>query len=119
MSDLLRKKPKKIERSESVVPKSTFSFPETTVAHQEKVVEVPSEKEKSSIKTKKPAEKTTTVRVSVAMKHKLNALVTLGVADSVDQVTDILFDEYVNNILSKEEKKQLELILELYRSKLK
>lgn len=115
MSDLLRKKPKKIERSPTVTPKTTFSLqdlPQIPEQPKEKVTE----KKYSPAKPAAP-EKTTTVRVSVAMKNKLNALVTMGVADTVDQLTDVLIDEYVTNILSKDEKKQLEIILDLYKSK--
>lgn len=114
MSDLLRKKPKKIERSPTVTPKTTFSVNDLP---QQPIEEVVVEKK---VSTTKPAvtEKTTTVRVSVAMKNKLNAMVTMGIADTVDQLTDVLIDEYVTNILSKDEKKQLEIILDLYKSKL-
>ncbi|WP_052131613.1 DUF5388 domain-containing protein [Planococcus sp. CAU13] len=113
MSDLLRKKPKKIERSPTVTPKTTFSVNDLPKNPKE---EVPEKK----VTPAKPivAEKTTTVRVSVAMKNKLNALVTMGIADTVDQLADVLIDEYVTNILSKDEKKQLEIILDLYKSKL-
>lgn len=114
MSDLLKRKPKKIERSQTVAPKTTFSLNDLPeLSHEEVVVE-----RKQPLK---PAttEKTTTVRVSVGMKNKLNALVTMGVADSVDQLTDVLIDEYVTNILSKDQKKQLEIILDLYKSKMK
>lgn len=112
MSDLLRKKPKKIERSPTVTPKTTFSVNDLPQQLKE---EVPEKK----VSPAKPisAEKTTTVRVSVAMKNKLNALVTMGIADTVDQLADVLIDEYVTNILSKDEKKQLEIILDLYKSK--
>lgn len=113
MSDLLRKKTKKIERSPTVTPKTTFSV--SDLPQQPKEVEV-----EKKVSPAKPAvvEKTTTVRVSVAMKNKLNAMVTMGIADTVDQLTDVLIDEYVTNILSKDEKKQLEIILDLYKSKL-
>ena len=113
MSDLLKRKPKKIERSQTVTPKTTFSLNDLPAAPKEEDVEQKVSKTKPSI-----AEKTTTVRVSVAMKNKLNAMVTMGIADTVDQLTDVLIDEYVTNILSKDEKKQLEIILDLYKSKM-
>lgn len=113
MSDLLKRKPKRIERSQTVVPKTTFSLKDLPEQIEEEAVEKEVPKVKSST-----VEKTTTVRVSVGMKNKLNALVTMGIADTVDQLTDVLFDEYVNNILSKDEKKQLEIILDLYKSKM-
>ena len=113
MSDLLKRKPKKIERSQTVTPRTTFSLNDLPEQPKEEIVEKKVSKPKTLV-----AEKTTTVRVSVAMKNKLNALVTMGIADSVDQLTDVLIDEYVNNILSKDEKKQLEIILDLYKSKM-
>lgn len=117
MSDLLRKKPKKIERSPTVTPKTTFSVNDLP---QQPVKQEKEEVAEKKFSPSKPAgaEKTTTVRVSVAMKNKLNALVTMGIADTVDQLTDVLIDEYVTNILSKDEKKQLEIILDLYKSRL-
>lgn len=113
MSDLLKRKPKKIERSQTVAPKTTFSLNDLPEPSKDEVVE---RKQPGKSAT---SEKTTTVRVSVGMKNKLNALVTMGVADSVDQLTDVLIDEYVTNILSKDQKKQLEIILDLYKSKMK
>lgn len=113
MSDLLKKKPKKLERSETVTPQSVFSLDD--LPEQTKVEK--SERKVPKTKTAE-VEKTTTVRVSVAMKNKLNAMVTMGIADTVDQLTDVLIDEYVTNILSKDEKKQLEIILDLYKSKM-
>lgn len=113
MSDLLKRKPKKIERSQTLTPRTIFSSSDLPEATKEEILE-----KKPVVKTAPPvAEKTTTVRVSVAMKNKLNAMVTLGIADTVDQLTDVLIDEYVSNILSKDEKKQLEIILDLYKSK--
>jgi|GEM_PF-6143983 len=114
MSDLLKRKPKKIERSQTVTPRTVFSPSDLLEPIKEEIVE---KKEIVKTLTSGP-EKTTTVRVSVGMKNKLNAMVTLGIADTVDQLTDVLIDEYVSNILSKDEKKQLEIILDLYKSKI-
>lgn len=119
MSDLLKRKPKRIERSQTVTPRTTFSLNDLPEQPTEEVIEKKVHETKVVEKKAAIAEKTTTVRVSVGMKNKLNALVTMGVADSVDQLADVLYDEYVNNILSKDEKKQLEIILELYKSKLR
>lgn len=118
MSDLLRKKePGKIQRSQTVVPKNTFNI---------KDVESPKEQEKTPVSTSKKtvnsnvvAEKSTTVRVNMSTKNKLNALVTLGIASTVDDVTDLLINDYISNILTKDERKQFEIIFELYKSKTK
>lgn len=114
MSDLLkRKNPKRIEKGVTVTPKTTFTLDELPAA-QEKRQEVT--KVKPPV-TPRKAEKTTTVRVSVAMKNKLNAMVTMGIADSVDQLTDLVVDEYISNILTKDQKKQLDIIYDMYNSK--
>jgi predicted DNA-binding protein len=106
MSDLLnRNKTKnKLARPAEVKPNQTFD-----ISSVEELKERP-------LKQKK---KTTTVRVSEEMKDKLNALVTLGIADSVDTVVDVLYDEYVNSILDKEEKKQLKMMQDIYKKKAK
>ena len=52
-------------------------------------------------------------------KSKLNALVTLGIAPNVDEVTDLLINDYLTNILTKDERKQFEIILGLYKKKMK
>lgn len=107
MSDLLNQKRKspRLERPAEVKPQKTFD-----------IKSIESTPEEKTIKAKK---RTTTVRVSQDMKDKLNALVTLGVADSVDATVDILYDEYVNNILDKEERKQLKMMQEIYNKKSK
>jgi hypothetical protein len=114
MSDLLKKKTsKRLDRGQQIHPSKMFNLEkEVPIAEQDNVKPVIS---------KKPinVDKTTTVRVSTSTKDRLNALVTLGTAETVDHLVDILMDEYISNILSKDEKKQLDLIFELYRSKRK
>ncbi|MBM7580825.1 DUF5388 domain-containing protein [Jeotgalibacillus terrae] len=114
MSDLLRKKNKPIlDRGNSIKPKTTFNLEEAKdtkpVTESAGTIREPARK--------KPASTSTTVRVSAMNKDKLNALVTLGVADNVDNLVDILMDEYVTSILSKDEKKQYSMILDVYNLK--
>ena len=119
MSDLLRKKqPGKIQRSQRVIPKNTFDIKEVeTNKEPEQTPEVGSKK---AVKTSNVvAEKSTTVRLNMSTKNKINALVTLGIASTVDDVTDLLINDYVSNILTKDERKQFEIIFELYKSKSK
>ena len=120
MSDLLRKKqPGKIQRSQMAVPTNTFNINEvetTTTKVSEKTPETGSKK---IVNTNVVSEKSTTVRVNTTTKNKLNALVTLGIASTVDDVTDILINDYISNILTKDERKQFEIIFELYKSKTK
>lgn len=118
MSDLLRKKqPGKIQRSQTVVPKNTFDIKavETTVEPEK----TPEPTPKKTVNSNVVSEKSTTVRVNMSTKNKLNALVTLGIASTVDDVTDLLINDYIANILTKDERKQFEIIFELYKSKSK
>lgn len=113
MSDLLKRKPKKIEKGVTVTPNTTFTLDELPVPPKEPVVE----NKPTTKATPRPPQKTTTVRVSVPMKNKLNAMVTMGLADSVDQLTDLVVDEFISNILTKDQKKQLDIIYDLYKGK--
>jgi hypothetical protein len=114
MSDLLKKKTtSKLDRGQQIQPSTLFNL-EREKPIAEKKSEMPIRS-----KHKNESDKTTTVRVSTSTKNRLNALVTLGVAETVDQLIDILLEEYTTNILSKDEKKQLDLIFDLYRSKKK
>lgn len=112
MADLLKRTPKKSECKQTVTPRTIVSTVNLLEPTKEDVVE------KNVSKTNSPlTKKNTTVRVSFAVKNKLNALVIMGVADSVDRLIDILIDEYVNNILSENKEKQLELLLDIYKNK--
>ena len=120
MSDLLRKKtPGKIQRSQNVVPKNTFNINEL---EPNKELKIEHDTTPAINKTKNSnviTEKSTTVRVGMNTKNKLNALVTLGIAQTVDDVTDLLINDYLTNILTKDERKQFEIIFQLYKSKAK
>jgi len=114
MSDLLRKKqPGKIQRSQTVVPKNTFNINELETEMETDITQLPKKSQNSNV----VAEKSTTVRVNMNTKNKLNALVTLGIASTVDDVTDLLINDYLANILTKDERKQFEIIFGLYKSK--
>lgn len=118
MSDLLRKKkPGKIERSQTVVPKNVFDIKEVEVSKEPE--KTPEPTAKKTVNSNVVSEKSTTVRVNMTTKNKLNALVTLGIASTVDDVTDLLINDYISNILTKDERKQFEIIFELYKSKSK
>ena len=72
--------------------------------------------------TKKPRERTpvvkdTTVRVKRSTRNKLNALVSLNKADTIDELIEILIDEYMSANILKDEKKHYDLILDLYKLK--
>ena len=116
MSDLLRKKPPGlIQRSQTAVPKNTFNIKDLETNKEPDNTSVPKKSTNSNV----IAEKSTTVRVNMSTKNKLNALVTIGIAPTVDDVIDLLINDYQSNILTKDEKKQYDIIFELYRSKTK
>lgn len=120
MSDLLRKKqPGKIQRSQTVVPKNTFNIKELETVKENVPETVTTPAPKTATVSNLVAEKSTTVRVNMTTKSKLNALVTLGIAPNVDEVTDLLINDYLTNILTKDERKQFEIILGLYKKKMK
>ena len=116
MSDLLKRKPPGlIERSQTAVPKNTFSIKDLETNNEPDKTSVPKKSTNSNV----IVEKSTTVRVNMSTKNKLNALVTIGIAPTVGDVIDLLINDYQSNILTKDEKKQYDIIFELYRSKTK
>lgn len=118
MSDLLKKKPNKLlNRGKQITPNTTFSL-ENESRNEVKASPEP-EKKETAPTTKKVHPGTTTVRVSTTTKEKLNGLVTLGIAESVDSLLEILVEEYQSNYLTKEQKKQYSLILDIYASRKK
>ncbi|MCP3764647.1 hypothetical protein NLX67_20105 [Domibacillus sp. A3M-37] len=120
MSDLLKKKPSKLlNRGKQITPNTTFSL-DNENSKPVNTVPVPEpEKKEIAAKTKKVQPGTTTVRVSTTTKERLNGLVTLGIAESVDSLLEILVEEYQTNYLTKEQRKQYSLILDIYASRKK
>lgn len=115
MSNLLNNgKPRKklLDRGPKIVPAQEFKLEE---AEETPVQEAP----KPAKKTKKqdPAAQITSVRVTKATRNKLNALIQLGKADSVDVLLDNLLEEYLENNLAKEEKKIFDLFYEVIQKK--
>ena len=111
MSDLLKKRNKSssLKRPPDVKPERTFDIHSLNAEEEKKPAPAP--------KSKKAVNTSTTVRVSKELKNKLNALVTIGVADNVDMAIEIMMDEYVEAILDKDEKKQFEILQKIYRDK--
>src|SRR5690606_11102727 len=68
-------------------------------------------------KPKKTKQSTTTVRVEEITRSKLNALVQLVKAETVDVLVDILIDEYVNHQRLQEEKDTYDILLNSLRKK--
>ncbi|WP_050184233.1 DUF5388 domain-containing protein [Domibacillus robiginosus] len=119
MSDLLKKKPNKLlNRGKQITPNTTFSLDNDNFEKPKLATET-KQLEKKETQTKRVQPGTTTVRVSTTTKEKLNGLVTLGIAESVDSLLEILVEEYQSNYLTKEQKKQYSLILDIYASRKK
>ena len=124
MSDLLNNgKPRKklLDRGPKIVPAQEFKLESTEeIKVEESVQEEQQPSEKAPTKKTKKQDKTTqvtTVRVMKSTRSKLNALVQMGRADSVDVLVDILLDEYIENNLVKEEKKTFNLVFEIIQKR--
>ena len=110
MSDLLNNKTKKklLERGPNIIPKNQFDL---TDIQTSTTIKKNTNKDSSSLK------KDTSVRVKRSTRNKLNALVSLNKADTIDELIDIMIDEYMTANILKDEKKQFDLIMELYKLK--
>lgn len=116
MSNLLNKNSKKklLERGPNIAPTNQFKL--ESVEQIEPAVTEPTQS--AEIKKAVSSErKATSVRVRKSTRNKLNALVSLNKAETIDDLLDIMIDEYLSANLLKDEKKQFDLILELYKSK--
>lgn len=113
MSNLLNKTPKKkiLERGPHITPTTSFKLDDVETAVQE-VPEKPLKKKEASSEKKE-----TSVRVKKSTRNKLNALVSLNKADTIDELIEIMFDEYFSVHVTKDEKKQFDMVMDLYKSK--
>ena len=105
------------------MPAQEFKLEETaevkeSAPAQEKQVAKPARK-RTAKKTKKQKVETniTSVRVTKSTRNKLNALIQLGKADSVDVLLDKLLDDYIQNSLVEEEKKIFNLVYEVIQKR--
>lgn len=113
MSNLLNKTTKKkiLERGPQITPSTSFKLDDVEPVAQE----VP---QKSSKKNEVVSEKkATSVRVKRSTRNKLNALVSLNKADTIDELIEIMIDEYASVHVTKDEKKQFDIVMDLYKSK--
>ena len=119
LSNLLNNKKKKLlDRGPKITPAQEFTLSdvETNETNVSTVEPVPLKVVKEE-KPKKTKQSTTTVRVEKITRSKLNALVQMGKAETVDVLVDILIDEYVNHQLLKDEKKTYDILLNVLRKK--
>ena len=124
MSNLLNNgKPRKklLERGPKIVPAQEFKLDAVEEAEAESKPQKQQPEAKPAEETKKTKKREsaqiTSVRVTKATRNKLNALIQLGKADSVDVMIDILLDDYVENNLVKDEKKTFNLILDILQKR--
>lgn len=116
MSNLLNKNSKKklLERGPQISPANQFKL--EAVEQNESLINEPTKK----VETKKVVsteKKVTSVRVKKSTRDKLNALVSLNKADTIDELLEIMIDEYLSANILKDEKKQFDMVVELYKSK--
>ena len=124
MSNLLnngKSKKKLLDRGPKIVPAQEFKLEPTDEVEviQEEQKTAPKLVEQVSSKKAKNREvaQITSVRVTKTTRNKLNALIQLGKADSVDVLVDILLDEYIENNLVKDEKKTFDIIVEVLKKR--
>lgn len=99
---------KKIERIETTTPANTYNPNDVfTVKHENSQANIPPISKQ---------EKSTSIRCSFGNKDRLNALVVLNGSDSVDQILDILLDEY-EATMTPEERRELRTIINIYSKK--
>lgn len=116
MSNLLNNnKPKKklLDRGPKITPAQEFKLEDAAVDVQEQ----PTQAEQAPAKKRNTAAQITSVRVTKTTRNKLNTLIQLGKADSVDVLLDHLLDEYIENHLAKEEQKTFDLIFDVIQKR--
>lgn len=117
LSNLPNNKKKLLNRGPKITPAQEFTLDDIDTK-ETKVSSVEPEALKSvKEKPKNIRQNTTTVRVEKITRSKLNALVQMGKAETVDVLVDILIDEYVNHQLLKDEKKTFDILLDILRKK--
>ena len=114
MSNLLNNnKPKKklLDRGPKIMPAQEFKLEDATADVQEQPAQAEPAKKRNT------AAQITSVRVTKTTRNKLNTLIQLGKADSVDVLLDHLLDEYIENHLAQEEQKTFDLIFDVIQKR--
>ena len=126
MSNLLNNgKPRKklLERGPKIVPAQEFKLDAVEEAEaaskpqQEQQQPEAKQAEKPKRARKSESAHITSVRVTKPTRNKLNALIHMGKAESVDVIIDILLDEYIENNLVRDEKKTFNLVLDIIQKR--
>lgn len=121
MSNLLNsRQPKKklLDRGPKINPAQQFTLDEIAEDKEQKAKQEPKVEAKPATKAKRrtPAE-ITSVRVTKNTRNKLNALIQMGKAESVDVLIDILLDEYIDSTLVKDEKKTFDIVVDIIKKR--
>jgi len=102
-----------LERKEEVKPKEAFNRSSLfTVDESQKN----SHNQNKEVPTNKNKLKTTTIRCAADTSHRLNALVTSFSLDSVNELLDILLDNYEAS-LTNDERREIKTLIEVYQRK--
>ena len=124
MSNLLNSKKKQLlTRGPKIEPETAFSLDEEKVVETEEQQQPETVVEEKAVQ-KKPGrpkvvrdDQVTSVRLMKSTRSKLNALVQLGKADNVDSLIDTLVDDYLNQELTKDEKRIYQVVFETFNKK--
>lgn len=115
MSNLLNKSKKKgnlNERGPAIVPVDSFTMDDLAPKKDKKLL-----RKSDTQKAAQLEKKVTSVRVKKSTRDKLNALVNLNKADTIDELIENMINEYLETNIMKDEKKQYDMIVELFRNK--
>lgn len=102
-----------LERKEDVKPKEAFNRSSlfTVEASQKESLD-----QKKEATRKKSKGTTTTIRCAADTSHRLNAIVTSFSLDSVNELLEILLDNYEAS-LTQDERREIKTLLEVYQRK--
>ena len=102
-----------LDRKDGVKPKEAFDRSSLFT-----VDESPKNKpiQNKEVSTKKNKGRTTTIRCAADTSHRLNAIVTSFSLDSVNELLDILLDDYEASLTS-DERREIKTLLAVYRRK--
>lgn len=102
-----------LERKEDVKPKEAFNRSSLFTVEASQKESLDQKKEAPRKKTKGT---TTTIRCAADTSHRLNAIVTSFSLDSVNELLEILLDNYEAS-LTQDERREIKTLLEVYQRK--
>lgn len=106
-----------LDRKDGVKPKEAFDRSSLfTVDESQKTSPGQDKEEEITTKKIKAKGKTTTIRCAEDTSHRLNAIVTSFSLNSVNELLDILLDDYEAS-LTTDERREIKTLLAVYRRK--